>query len=110
MGDFLKLFLVPTGKAPQREMSFADPTGRLRPIVTHREIDDRCAIDRWWPFCDMRLAGKRSFGGDGVNVLAAQRTLSTSNCCRTGATCIDTSSPSHLPSMALPKGASLLMT
>jgi hypothetical protein len=46
----------------------------------------------------------------GVNVLAAQSTRSTSNCCRMEAICIDTSSPSHLPSMALPKGASLLMT
>lgn len=45
-----------------------------------------------------------------LNLLTAQSTRSTSNCWRIGATCIDTSSPSHLPSMALPKGASLLMT
>ena len=45
-----------------------------------------------------------------VNLLEAQSTRSTSNCCRFGATCNDTSSPSHLPNMALPKGASLLMT
>ncbi len=45
------------------------------------------------------------------NSHTGQSTRSTSNCCRTGApTCIATSSPSHLPSMAFPKGASLLMT
>ena len=45
-----------------------------------------------------------------ANLLAAQCTRSTSKCCRVGATSIVTSSPSHLPSMALHSGASLLMT
>ena len=46
----------------------------------------------------------------GVNLLAAQCTRSTSNSCWIEAICIDTASPSNLPSMALAKGASLLMT
>ena len=43
-------------------------------------------------------------------MLAAQSTRSTSNRCRLGAACSDTSSPTHFPSRALPRGASLLMT
>ena len=49
-------------------------------------------------------------GPFGPNVPAAQRTRSTSNRCRAGATSSETSSPSHFPSMARPNGASPLMT
>ena len=58
----------------------------------------------------VKVSGPVVSDQSGVNLPAAQWTRSTSKCCRIGATCIDTSSPSLLPNMALPKGDSQLMT
>jgi hypothetical protein len=60
---------------PQQVVIAIATESQFRSIVAFRESRQLrkppLATVCFWPFCEMRLAGKRSFGNDGVNLLAA---------------------------------------